>query len=58
MTYKNGDIYTGQWKKDVRDGQGAYKFEKQGVVAEGCYEKNEETGVFFYTMKDGSKRAK
>jgi len=30
MTYKNNDVYSGNWANGEKDGQGTYVFEKTG----------------------------
>ena len=53
MTYKNGEVYEGEWKNDVRSGKGKMTY-KNGDVYEGEWEYDSARGQGKMTYADGS----
>ena len=55
MQYANGDMYSGQWKNDKKDGSGTYRYEKSGMAEISCYENGIPSGEGAKWSKDRRK---
>ena len=52
-TYANGDVYTGMWKKDVREGEGVLRY-ANGDVYNGQWCNDVRSGEGSLVFADGS----
>lgn len=53
MTWPNGDVYDGQWKKGVFHGEGTYNFKSAGYIYTGQWEKGAIKGHGTFKFKNG-----
>ena len=53
-TWKNGDIYTGQWKNDLQNGHGKLT-KKGGDVFDGTFKDGKPDGPIIIHYANGSK---
>ena len=53
LTYKNGDVYEGEFKNDKFDGKGKFTYEN-GTVLEGTFVRGLKNGIFLETSPNGT----
>ena len=53
--YDNGDLYQGEWRKNLKDGRGVYTF-KSGAIYAGEWRRGQQHGLGLRKMRDGSLR--
>ena len=55
MTFPNGDIYEGEWKENVINGEGSYTYKKTGDIYSGSWVNGKKSGEGIYEFsKDSS----
>jgi len=54
LLYANGNVYNGQWQKDLRHGEGVMECKEDGSRYEGYWENDRRHGLGRVIFRDGS----
>lgn len=53
VVYSNGDVYAGNWRKNMRHGHGLYNYVNLGLKYDGDWENNSKNGTGVMTFSNG-----